>query len=203
MTPERHEAQKAQERAHKKALYDADPQKYRTRNHAQYQKHRTKRIAESLEWRRNNRPKVHAADKLRRQKESEIMKNRSRSRFYRYGITNEQWDALFESQNLSCAMCAHSSSTNWHTDHDHLTGEIRGILCHACNITLGFYEKRIRPNLVQIEAYLSSPAAIPASSLSFRPLRVFLDPPESKLGDLGADLGLELGGLLLHDSEAD
>ena len=58
----------------------------------------------------------------------------------RYGLTPTQWDALFASQGNICGACGTDdprSKRGWHTDHDHNTGAVRGILCHRCNVTLG------------------------------------------------------------------
>lgn len=58
----------------------------------------------------------------------------------RYGLTQDQWQLLFESQDEKCACCGSTSSGSkkgWHTDHDHLTEEVRGILCAKCNTVLG------------------------------------------------------------------
>ena len=51
----------------------------------------------------------------------------------KYGMTPEQWTALFDKQNKSCAICETKVSKSWHTDHNHITGQVRGILCHVCN----------------------------------------------------------------------
>jgi len=53
-----------------------------------------------------------------------------------YGITTEQYEALLKTQNSSCAICEKPSSEekrSFAVDHDHKTGEIRGLLCHYCN----------------------------------------------------------------------
>lgn len=53
-----------------------------------------------------------------------------------YGITNEQYSELLEKQNDCCALCKRHKSefTNFlSVDHDHKTGEIRGLLCTHCN----------------------------------------------------------------------
>jgi hypothetical protein len=58
-----------------------------------------------------------------------------------YGITLADWDALFESQgrrcgNPGCRITEHGGK-NWATDHDHVTGKVRSILCQGCNVALG------------------------------------------------------------------
>ncbi len=58
----------------------------------------------------------------------------------KYGITPEEWDAMFEAQGRRCACCQSPDPRNrlgWATDHDHQTKVVRGILCRACNTRLG------------------------------------------------------------------
>lgn len=54
----------------------------------------------------------------------------------RYGISLEQFDELFEKQQGCCAVC-HRHQNEFKkrlaVDHDHKTGEIRGLLCDNCN----------------------------------------------------------------------
>jgi hypothetical protein len=60
----------------------------------------------------------------------------------RYGLTLEQWEAMFEAQGRKCAICSATTpgwKRAWHTDHDHKSGAVRGILCHLCNRTLANY----------------------------------------------------------------
>ena len=55
-----------------------------------------------------------------------------------YGITIEEYNALFIKQNGVCAICHNSpNGKSLHVDHDHNTGEIRGLLCWKCNAMLG------------------------------------------------------------------
>jgi len=67
----------------------------------------------------------------------------TRSRQYylkrRYGITPEQWDAIWEAQGRRCGSCKSPATDGkyWHVDHNHRTGKVRGILCHGCNTGLG------------------------------------------------------------------
>jgi len=61
---------------------------------------------------------------------------------YRYGINSEQFDKIFESQGRLCAICGSdkSDSRNFVVDHNHKTGNIRGILCSYCNRGLGIFK---------------------------------------------------------------
>lgn len=55
-----------------------------------------------------------------------------------FGITLEQYGEMLEKQNGVCAVCHKPPQENkaHAVDHDHKTGEIFGLLCHACNYRL-------------------------------------------------------------------
>lgn len=57
----------------------------------------------------------------------------------RFEISITKWLAIFKLQGERCACCRRPDPgrRRWHTDHDHQTGAIRGILCHKCNAVLG------------------------------------------------------------------
>jgi len=57
----------------------------------------------------------------------------------RYGITAQEALALLETQKGKCAICEKKPSTKrgLHIDHCHKTGQIRGLLCHGCNVGIG------------------------------------------------------------------
>ena len=79
------------------------------------------------------------------QKNKEKIKARSRSNHLqsRYGLTPVQYNALLEAQDYECAICgANTTNTrygvgNLHVDHCHETGDVRGLLCLACNGAIG------------------------------------------------------------------
>lgn len=57
-----------------------------------------------------------------------------------YGITLEQYHKMLKDQDYRCAICdIHNDelTRGLAIDHDHETGEIRGLLCVKCNTILG------------------------------------------------------------------
>lgn len=59
-----------------------------------------------------------------------------------YGITREEFNNILAEQNNSCAICGikePGGRGNWHVDHNHTTGKVRGLLCHKCNTGLGLF----------------------------------------------------------------
>lgn len=57
------------------------------------------------------------------------------------GFTPEDFKNKLTEQEGKCAVCGTSDSgpTDWHADHDHKTGQKRGVLCHKCNTGLGLF----------------------------------------------------------------
>ena len=60
---------------------------------------------------------------------------------YKYGISLAQLYELLEAQDNGCAICAKPilDYSDCRTDHCHKTGKVRGILCHGCNVGLGYF----------------------------------------------------------------
>jgi len=61
----------------------------------------------------------------------------------RYGLSEDDRQNLLLKQKYLCAACGEvpsgtkPNSSILHVDHDHKTGEIRGLLCQKCNSALG------------------------------------------------------------------
>ncbi len=80
---------------------------------------------------------------------------------YKYG----DYDILRNAQRNQCAICHTLPVKIDHAvDHCHRTGAIRGLLCRACNLILGYYENGWRPDcqISTFESYLA--AAGPATT---------------------------------------
>lgn len=56
----------------------------------------------------------------------------------KYGITKLEYESRLSNQSNSCAICRSpiSEESRGSVDHNHDTGQIRGILCTFCNLTL-------------------------------------------------------------------
>ena len=74
-----------------------------------------------------------------------------------YGLTLELYNEMFTRQKGVCAICQQPETRNKTTrlsvDHDHLTGRIRGLLCHKCNVVLGLVDDN-KETLIALINYL-------------------------------------------------
>ncbi len=114
---------------------------------------------------RGKKPEVRAQESLRRKKRLQVPGVREqrnlRMKLYRqrpdvkiskknyrlkqlYGITLEQYNQMFAKQNGFCAICGKKETTKNQynlrqlaVDHNHATGQVRGLLCSNCNLLLG------------------------------------------------------------------
>ena len=61
----------------------------------------------------------------------------------KYGVTSEQYKQMFDAQAGKCAICGKHQSIlkrGLAVDHDHITGDVRGLLCPSCNLGLGMFK---------------------------------------------------------------
>lgn len=73
---------------------------------------------------------------------------RDRAYRARYGITLADYDRMLKEQDSRCAICGSdralkNNERTWAfaVDHCHTTGKVRGLLCNACNVGLGWFER--------------------------------------------------------------
>lgn len=95
-------------------------------------KHYYKNLEKSREYARDYARKNADPDKKRR---TRLKAN--------YGMTPEQWQAMFNAQGCKCAICESTdagSKAGWNTDHCHKSGRVRFILCAHCNRGLGAFK---------------------------------------------------------------
>ena len=93
------------------------------------------------------------------------------SRQRKYGVSPEKYDKLFMQQSGVCAICHQPEVTegirrgvtrvakSMAVDHDHESGNVRGLLCRLCNTSLGGF----RDNIGILESairYLQNPYRI-------------------------------------------
>jgi hypothetical protein len=61
-------------------------------------------------------------------------------------MTVEQYEQILVGQGGACAICGGKDpcfGRDWHVDHDHATGAVRGVLCAQCNIGLGHFKDNV------------------------------------------------------------
>jgi hypothetical protein len=100
-----------------------------------------------VSWDQNkyNASDVGKASRARYEKTEKGVKARSRKErntlLKKYGLTVGQFDKLSKEQNGVCAICKEENSLHGklYVDHEHLTGEVRGLLCVRCNTGIGMF----------------------------------------------------------------
>lgn len=61
-------------------------------------------------------------------------RRRRTNRAHLLGVTDEIYAAMLVRQGGHCALCpSEPKARRLHVDHDHETGQVRGLLCHRCN----------------------------------------------------------------------
>lgn len=95
-----------------------------------------KAIANVKRWQQENRVEYNAKQRVYRSKRRDIERDAHLRRTF--GITQADYEELLAQQGGGCGICGRKpGKISLHVDHDHETGEIRGLLCVGCNNALG------------------------------------------------------------------
>jgi hypothetical protein len=112
-----------------------------------YRLNREREIARVRAWQKANPERLKAwrkknRDRLNKQLRAIHLRNK-------FGLTTDEYSRMLESQAGVCALCeaAPTPGISLHVDHDHGTGEIRGLLCVRCNNAIGLL--RENPDLMR------------------------------------------------------
>lgn len=94
------------------------------------------------------------------QRKDAIARNRRKSR---YGITEPMYRKMIEVQNNECLICNEPAAV---IDHDHITNEVRGLLCAGCNRGLGGFKDNPE-SLMRAAAYLVSDNRLAVKNIKY------------------------------------
>ena len=108
--------------------------------------------AYTRQWRKDNPEKYQAQRARDRAKANAKDPHWSRRNWLRskYGITFEMFEQMSEAQGHVCAICKepeiimqNGKVKAFSVDHNHTTGQVRGLLCKNCNVSLGGFRDNI------------------------------------------------------------
>lgn len=131
--------------------------------------------------------------KRRREYSAHPEKSRRWSLISKYGLTDKDYDLIWQLQGEKCALCGRTKTLNeknFAVDHDHRTGQIRGILCLSCNGHIGALGDTVE-SLEKALAYIRR--ASPVSWDTY-----FLD-QASLLATRSRDMSTQVGAVLVKD----
>jgi DNA repair ATPase RecN len=124
-------------------------------NPAHYQANKAAYAAKSKAWREKNKERTKANRKrnYEENKERNLLYSTNYNRLRKVGITPEEYAAKLKEQDGVCAICGAVCTRALAADHNHVTRQIRGLLCNSCNRGLGYFHDCVR-TLQAAAAYL-------------------------------------------------
>lgn len=152
--------------ARRDVLAAMSPEERRERYKRDYHKYKERRKAYNKQYLMVEKNKEHKKNYNKKWSQDNAERLRYRKIFLNYGITKEQYDDMLRSQRNRCKLCKlEFGDQTPYLDHDHLTGEFRGLLHSSCNILIGHaYES---PILLELAAeYLKTCATNPTGVMT-------------------------------------
>lgn len=110
-----------------------------------YQINKTEIIKQKKKYRQSHKVEIAERAKKYAKTDKRKLSHRKQKLKYKFNMTLEQYDKIFENQNGVCAICdgINKSGRRLSVDHNHKTGKIRALLCDHCNHLLGQAKENI------------------------------------------------------------
>lgn len=92
-------------------------------------------------YKENPEPAKQIASRWYQNNKERVRKRGRKYTLQRHGLTANEYESIWKSQDGCCAVCLLPENGNkLDIDHNHDTGEIRGLLCRKCNIAIGLLD---------------------------------------------------------------
>lgn len=111
-------------------------------------------------WYHNNPDKVkqwrRAEKRWRKDNPDKVALMQRKQQLKKYGLSLEDYQAMLTAQKHCCAICnkhQNNFKRKFAIDHNHITHKNRGLLCHKCNLAIGYLNEDVSV-LDRIREYL-------------------------------------------------
>lgn len=116
----------------RKQVYDSDPEKFRAR---------ARDYVATMDPERREQHRQRAKVSRKQAYDANPEKFRVRQITVKYGLSAEDYAQLIEDTGPNCPLCGVEFKSRGRAkrcvDHDHDTGNVRGMICMSCNFALG------------------------------------------------------------------
>ncbi len=128
-----------------------------------YYANQQRSIDNAAKWKENNRERVRELATIDRKNNPDKYRKWARDHYnkdpslagdkgvaWRFNIARDDYYSMIENQNNKCEICKQSETRLFKgklmrlcLDHNHQTGKVRALLCHACNTGIGKFKENI------------------------------------------------------------
>lgn len=146
-TPKHSEEQRMKWREYAKVQRIRNGEKIKARERIAYAKNPKKALEYAAKYRKQHKEKLkNEAREYRKNNKDYVFNASVRKLEKNYNLTLEMYNAILKIQNHCCAICLknlNNSKRKPDVDHNHNTGQVRGLLCTNCNTGIGMFKENI------------------------------------------------------------
>ncbi len=138
------------------SYYQRNKERIRIANKKRYEENKEEKRLKQREYRLKNLESIRI--KKKKAYSTDSGKEQSRLRIVKklYGLSKEQYKTLVDRAAGICELCLEHSLKTLNVDHNHTTGNVRGLLCANCNKGIGMFDdsiSKLKMAILYLEKY--------------------------------------------------